>query len=799
MIRLLPCVIKENGQTVSRTCVIKKIWQIRKIYQVRALCGRYLLIDATSMKAIFLIFLGLLFIIPGAFAQFNVPGESPTIHIHATQEEIIIDGALTEAVWQDQEVAGSFWQYFPMDSSRAVGKTELRMTYNDQYLYVGVRCETIGDEFVVASLKRDYTFAASDNVALVFDTYNDQNNAFVFGMNPYGVLREALIANGGRVIEDFVSSWDNKWYGEAVRQPGYWTAEFAIPFKTLRFKEGSTEWRFNCYRNDTQHNEWSTWHHIPRNFLTMDLGFMGRIVWDEPLRKPGANISVIPYVSAGMSRDFEDPEEQGPDWNTGIGGDAKIAVSSALNLDLTVNPDFSQVEVDQQVTNLDRFEIFFPERRQFFLENADLFGSFGQTRNNPFFSRRIGIAVDTTTGLNVLNPIYYGARLSGKLHDRLRVGLLNMQSAPLEQSGLPSFNYTVAAFQQQVYSRSNLSFIFVNKQAVNKKDYQGDYSDFNRVAGLEYRLATPDNRWKGKFYHHQAFTPDKQEHQFAQGAQIEYQRRRFRLEWAHNIIGNGFDAEVGFVPRKDYILMSPEAQIYFFPERGPFSRHSINIDTRFFLQIGKDGNTIIPQYGLSERQTEISWEFQLNNSSRGTLNLQEDELTLLADFDPTRLQEKGVVLEASTHYHFFSLNGEYTSDQRKKFFYTIMPNIGQFYNGFIAGLGGSLNFRYQPYGAIALNYSYNYVELDAPFRPVSIWLVGPRIDLTFSKKVFLTTFIQYNNQLDNLNINARFQWRFQPVSDFFLVYTDNYLTDPRRPFGVRNRSLVAKVTYWLNL
>lgn len=724
---------------------------------------------------------------------------APIIRAQPTDQKIEIDGELNESVWQQPDEQQPFWQYFPSDSLGATGITRLRMVYDDQFLYVGVRCETIGDSYVVASLKRDYRFASSDNITLLFDTYNDRTNAFVFGLNPYGVQREALIANGGRILDDFVSSWDNKWYGNARRYEGYWTAEFAIPFKTLRFQEGGTEWRFNCYRNDTQLNEQSTWHPIPRNYLIMDIGFMGRIVWEEPLRKPGANVSLIPYVNAGMARDFEDPAENKARWNTRLGGDAKIALTSALNLDLTLNPDFSQVEVDEQVTNLDRFELFFPERRQFFLENADLFSSFGQTRNNPFFSRRIGIAVDTTTGLNVLNPIYYGARLSGKLHDRLRVGLLNMHSAPLEQSGLPSFNYTVAALQQQVYGRSNLSFIFVNKTAVNQDDFHGDYNAFNRVAGLEYRLASVDNRWRGKFYHHQAFLTEKKEHRFAQGAQLEYIRRKYRLEWAHNFVGNGFDAEVGYVPRRDYILMSPEFQLFFFPKSGPFTQHSFNVDSRFFLQVGKDGNTIIPAYGLSERQTEISWMFELRNNTEGTITLQEDDLTLLSRFDPTRLQEKGVALPAGSHYHFWSIKGEYTSDQRKKIFYILEPNLGQFYNGHIAGMSGSLNFRYQPYGAVALNYSYNYVRLDAPFRPVSIWLVGPRIDLTFSKEMFLTTFVQYNNQLDNLNINARFQWRFQPVSDFFLVYTDNYLTDPMMPFQVRNRSLVAKITYWLNL
>ena len=732
-------------------------------------------------------------------AQELSSAEEMKINIQRTDETITVDGQLTEAVWQDQAREQSFWQYFPADSLSANGKTELWMTYDDQFLYVGIRCETPGDRFVVSSLRRDYIFPSSDNITLLFDTYNDQNNAFVFGMNAYGVQREALIANGGRQMNDFSSSWDNKWFGEAERQDGHWTAEFAIPFKTLRFQEGSTEWRFNCYRNDTQHNEWSTWHPIPRNYLIMDISFMGKIIWDEPLRKPGANISLIPYVNTGLSRNFENPEQDKAEWNSRIGGDAKIALSSSLNLDLTINPDFSQVEVDQQVTNLDRFEIFFPERRQFFLENADLFGSFGQRRVNPFFSRRIGIAVDTSTGLNVLNPIYYGARLSGKLNEKLRVGLLNMQTAPLEQSGLPSFNYTVAALQQRVYSRSNISFLFVNKDAINKEDYKGDYNAFNRLAGLEYRLASADNRWTGKIFHHQVFTPEKKEHQFSHGTQIEYLRRKYRLEWAHVVIGNGFDAEVGFVPRRDYILLSPEAQLFFFPTKGLFNQHSLTLDTRFFFNIGKSGNTIVPEYSLSERQLELTWELQFQNNTRASLILQENDLTLLNDFDPTRLQKDGVVLPASSQHHFINLSGEYTSDQRKKIFYTVMPTIGQFYNGLIAGMNGSLTFRYQPYGSIALNYSYNYVKLDEPFRPTSIWLVGPRIDFTFSKKIFLTTFIQYNNQFDNLNINARFQWRFQPVSDFFLVYTDNYITDPLQPFSVRNRFLVAKVTYWLNL
>lgn len=724
-----------------------------------------------------------------------------SIHVSQTQEKIVLDGELNEPAWQSASKAASFWQYFPMDTIQAQSQTEIWMMYDEANLYVATKCYSTGENYIVPSLKRDYVFTGSDNLTLVIDTYNDKLNAFVFGINPYGVRREALIANGGRMREDFNTSWDNKWRAEAKVHGNYWTAEFAIPFKSIRYTEGSQKWRFNCYRNDTQVNEISSWIQRPRNYIIMDLGFMGDIIWDKPLSKPGANVSIIPYASVSSLRDFEDFSQTKSKFSGDFGGDAKIGITSGLNLDLTFNPDFSQVEVDEQVTNLDRFEIFFPERRQFFLENADLFNGFGLTRVNPFFSRRIGVALDTTTGLNVPNPIVYGARLSGKINENLRVGLINMQTAKLEESGLPPFNFSVAALQQKVFNRSNLSFIFVNKEAVgNEPNGAGDvYEPFNRVAGLEYRLASADNRWNGKTFYHHSFGQDQPEHPFTHGFQLEYLGKRSRFEWAHLFVGNGYNAEVGFVPRKDYMLLSPEIGFFIFPKSGVFNQHSINLDNRIFLQVGKDGNTIVPKWGFSEREMELSWMAQLKDFSQGSLIVTESQVTLLNDFDPTRLQDSGIFLAAGSKYHYLSAAAEYTSDARRKFTYEVSPTIGQFFNGFRAGIQGNLGFRYQPYGAVLFNFSYNYVKLDKPFVPAKIWLLGPRFDFTFTKSLFFTTFVQYNNQLDNLNINARFQWRFAPVSDFFIVYTDNYLTEDFSQFTGRNRALVAKVTYWLNL
>lgn len=709
------------------------------------------------------------------------------------------DGILDEAVWATIPKASDFWQQFPVDSVKAEGNTELQMAYDEQNLYVAVTCYSKGDDWIVTSLRRDFSFRYNDNITLVLDTYGDQTNAFVFGINAYGVRREALIANGGRQISDFQSSWDNKWKGDAKIDGNVWVAELAIPFAAIRFQKGSNNWRVNCYRSETQHNEWSSLNRIPRNRLVMDLSYSTPINFEDPPKGGGSNISLIPFVAAATSRDFEDPTQTKAKSNFEFGGDAKIGITSGLNLDLTFNPDFSQVEVDRQVTNLDRFEIFFPERRQFFLENADLFGSFGLSRVNPFFSRRIGIAFDTLSGQNIQNPIIYGARLSGKINENLRVGLLNMQTAKEVENGLPGFNYTVAAVQQKVFSRSNVSFIFVNKQAVNGQDFNGEFNDYNRVAGFEYRLASANNEWGGKAFYHHAFSPEKKAYPFTTGVQIEKQVRDYRFEWAHVLIGNGFDAEVGFVPRRDYLLLSPEGGLFFYPKKGKINQHSINFDSRIFLQIGEDGNEIIKPWGLSERQFELQYSIDFKNNTGIELTINDTELTLLNDFDPTRLQDDDIFLPSGSKYQYLFGEATYSTDQRKLFYMEFGPTIGQFFNGSRLGLSTSATYRFQPYGTVSLNVNYNRVKLAEPFVPVDVWLIGPRFDLTFSKNLFLTAFFQYNNQQDNLNINTRFQWRFAPVSDLFIVYTDNYLTDSFSQFQSRNRALVAKVTYWLNL
>ena len=709
---------------------------------------------------------------------------SPEAFVKRIDGPVILDGVLDEAAWAEVTPASDFWQHFPTDSIISQFRTEVYLAYDETNLYVAAKCYAPGNSYIIPSLRRDYRAGGNDNITFLFDPFNDGANAFVFGMNPFGVRREALITEGGQSGDNWMSEWDNKWDGATSISDDHWTVEMAIPFKTLRFNAGSDQWRFNCYRFDTQSNEIMTWIRIPRNQSVMNLAFMGNMKWEEPLVKAGPNISVIPYAAAAFTRDREvDPSVN--DWKFNFGGDAKVAVTPGLNLDLTVNPDFSQVEVDQQVTNLSRFELFFPERRQFFIENSDLFGGFGRPDVNPFFSRRIGIVEDTATETNIANPIIAGARLNGKVNDDLRIGLLNMTTQEDRSNGLPTFNYSVAAVQHKVFKRSNIGAIFVNKQAFNPEP-NDLYDRYNRMFGIDYNLLSPDNRWTGKFFFHKAFMEGDVDDTWSHGAQLEYRVRKWKAGWSHAYVGENYDPQVGFVPRQDYFRIDPEFGWFFYPASGKLNT----------VEVGFDASVVFrPGFGRSDHLYSLEASGQFKNTGRFFVGVQNRYTYLIEEFEPTQ-QDDAIPLPDSTDYNDFSFTYSYRSDSRKRLSYVIRGNVGEFFDGFRFSVGGNFSYRFQPYGSIGINYNIDHISLQKPYPTETLVLFGPRMDLTFTKKLFFTAVVQWNEQIRNMNINARLQWRYLPVSDFFIVYTDNYATNGA---GLKNRSIVAKVTYWLNI
>ncbi|MDQ6762205.1 MAG: carbohydrate binding family 9 domain-containing protein, partial [Bacteroidota bacterium] len=405
--------------------------------------------------------------------------ESFQLHIHRATQPIKIDGVMDDAAWQSAEVTSPFFMVLPMDTSLANVKTEVRMCYDDNNLYLIAICfKAAPGPYFVESLRRDFNFGKNDNFLLFMDPFNDLTNGFSFGANAAGAQWDGTMYNGGSVD----LNWDNKWVSKVKNYGDKWVFEMALPFSSIRYKQGVKSWGINFSRNDLRAPEKSSWAPMPRQFPTASLAYTGNIIWDESPPASGANISLIPYVLGGLSRNHEN--NTAAKFRRDAGVDAKIAISTAVNLDLTVNPDFSQVEIDQQVTNLDRFELFFPEKRQFFLENGDLFANFGYPSIRPFFSRRIGLNA----------PINFGARVSGKPDKNWRIGAMDMQTGTVGESGLPSQNFVVVSAQRRVFSRSNIGFIFINKQSINYRTAPDSgkpaYSRYNRNAGIEYNLAS---------------------------------------------------------------------------------------------------------------------------------------------------------------------------------------------------------------------------------------------------------------------------------------------------------------------
>ena len=722
-----------------------------------------------------------------AFAQ--------SLSIKKASSTIKIDGVMDEAAWTEANVADHFKQSFPFDSSYAKAPTEVRVTYDNQNLYIFATMYNLGPrKYITPSLRRDFRGSANDAFSVQLDTYQDKTNAFHFGINPFGVQREGLVSNGGSDIEDLSLNWDNKWYSSTKILEDRWVCEFAIPFKTLRFKQGLDSWNVNFYRIDSEYNERTTWSPIPRIYPIVNLAFLQKLLWDAPLKNPGGNVSIIPYTATGILQDFINNKPTEKQFN--IGGDAKIAIGPALNLDLTVNPDFSQVEVDQQVTNLDRFEIFYPEKRQFFLENADLFASFGYSNARPFFSRRIGVSRDPTTGQNIQNTIYGGARLSGKINNNWRIGVLSMQAAEDNSINLPSYNYSMVAAQRKIFARSNIGAFIVNKQSFSNEqsDSSGTPTQFNRVVGMDYNLASKDNKWTGKLFYHHSIDQLKTDSAFAATASINFAVPNWEFSLLAQDIGANYNAETGFVRRKNYRRIAPEGYWNLYPKSKIINKHGPGFDIDYLWN---------DLYGALDWDANLWYRIGFQNTSNFFIRMRRDYVYLFSSFDPSG--SNGLKLPVGSDYHWNSVILGYQSNGRKPFFYNFQSRLGEYFNGHRQSIDGNFAYRFQPHFVLSVDFTYNRIRLPQPYNSSDLILIGPKFDITFSRNVFWTTYFQYNSQIHNVNINSRLQWRFKPVSDIFLVYTDNYASDSYTDDGInytkgqpKLRAIVVKITYWLN-
>jgi hypothetical protein len=690
------------------------------------------------------------------------------INTTETTNNINIDGILDEPAWKTADKATHFQRVLPTDTGFAAAQTEVKVIYNKSTLFVGIVCwDSTPGRRPVESLRRDFNFLKNDNFIVFIDTYNDQTNGFAFGVSAAGAQWDGVQANGGTVNLD----WDIKWRSAVKNYKDRWVAEFAIPFRSIRYNGGDKEWGINFSRLDLKTNEKSSWAPMPRQFATATLAFTGSLVWDKPLASSGMRFSLIPYVSGQTTQNNQAGEGFKRKANAGI--DAKVILSTSMNLDLTVNPDYSQVEVDRQVTNLDRFELFFPEKRQFYLENSDLFAKLGNDNLRPFFSRRIGLE----------SSVIAGARLSGKIGNNWRIGLMDIQTA--QNDTVPAGNFTVAAIQRQIFSHSNITAFLVNKQVMNiNNDLSLPGNTYNRVAGLEYNLASADNHWLGKAFYHQSLYPGAKGDAAAISANISYTTQYLNATLNQAWVGADYNAEVGYIRRQGYYELNPIFQYKFFPSSSNIADHGPGFKLDMFFD---------PSMNITDRETQVLYQVEWMNKSILVVDAKEVFIKLLYPFDPTN--DKGVPLDANMKFNWKEMGISFTSDIRKPFNYLISSRYGGYYGGTRFTAYGELYYRIQPYASLAIISSYNKISMPEPYKSAGFILVGPRLDITFTDKLFLTSLVQYNDQIDNINLNLRFQWRFAPVSDLFIVYTENALPGT---YKLKNRGLVLKLSYWFN-
>ena len=711
---------------------------------------------------------------------------SDSTYVKFTNQKIVIDGIDNETDWKIAEIKSNFWQWFPTDSLKALNQTEIRFLYDSNNIYVFIKCYEDKNNTIISSLRRDMG-RFSDFFLFTLDTFNDLTNAYAFGGNSVGVKKDEIIFNGGRTLgKDSNWDWDAKFDLKTKVYENFYTAEMKIPLSSIRFSNNSKLWRYNVYRRRINDNEFSTLFRVPQEQSFINLSYSKPLIFEKPLGKSKTPITIIPYINLLKSNNFEIGRKTN---DFQYGGDGRIYIGTGLNLDVTINPDFSQIEVDDQIINLTRFALRLPEKRQFFIQNSDLFSGFGDIyENQPFFTRRIGVTKDIN-GNTIQNKIHAGIRLSGKLTNKLRVGLLNMQTAEDEMNLIPSNNNTVLSFQQSIFSKSNFKFLFVNKQKTGKNNSLLNQEKYNRVLGFDYNFISKDDKIRGKVFFYNTFSPSVNKEGFSTGGWFNYNTRNNRFRTAFFKTTPNFTSDLGFTRRTDFKKNYTSYNRVFYPKSK--SLQSIEFGPQLYY-IDKPGLN----NQVTDRRLSANLSFNFKNMSGIDFEFSNSYIFLENNFDPTGANENSPINRGE--YETRQIEIEYGSTNRRKFRFKSNINIGGYFNGEKYSISNDFNFRIDKLMQASLKFRYDKIDLPDPQNSVALFLISPKVDFTFSKNIFWATFVQYSNFSNSLGINSRFQWRFAPLSDLFLVYTDNsnYIENDFIP---NFRTVNLKITYWINI
>ncbi len=686
-----------------------------------------------------------------------------------TETPIELDGQLDDPQWSLATPATGFTQNSPRDLEPATDRTVVRVLFDENNLYFGVYCYQDPDRIVISDLGRDFGVTENDVFGIGVDTRYDQRNGFVFFTNPGEAKEDAQISSDGL---EFTRDWDGIWDVVTQVQKDGWTAEIVIPFKTVGYNSQDYPiLGINFKRRIRHKNEDAHWSYIPRRFLLSRFSLEGRM---EGLRDipRSRNLRVKPFVTSTLKqRDLGVEEDNDLDAEAGL--DIKYRLSEGLTLDLTLNTDFSQVEVDTQQINLTRFSLFFPEKRDFFLENATLF-AFGDvpTERGPrsrsqetqlFYSRRIGLSP-----VGQALPLFGGARLSGRV-GKFSLGILNIHQE--ETYDFASNNFSVIRLRRDILSRSEIGAIFIDREGGGTGDYNRTYGlDLNMQLRQEFTIngfiaATQSPDLEGDNVHAKISSKWEDDFWYTQGLFAE--------------IGENFSPQVGFVPRRG--IRNYQYDLGFNPRTGGdayIREFQPNYSIKYFTDRDNRTRTKEGHYGV---------QILFRDGSRFGVNYDTHFERLLTPFriHPTMTISPG-------DYFFNDWGMQYSSDRSQLLFGSLLMSRGDFYDGrkTSARLGGGLAVR--PNLLTELTYEYNSVDvLAGDFRAD---LYGLRFNYSFNPKTFFDAFIQYNESTGKVLTNVRFNWEHRPLSHFSVVLTEDRLTGSSVNLF---RALIFKYTHLL--
>ena len=682
-----------------------------------------------------------------------------------TEAEITIDGEINEPAWQTAQPATDFIQRAPAEGQPASRPSVVRLLYDKENLYVGAYLyDARPDLIVVNDITRDSGAGRQDSFGVVLDTFRDRRNGYNLSISPLGSMRDTQFFNEG---QDVNRNWDVVWHVETRIQEDGWTAEYAIPFKSLRFSRDEDQvWGVQFYRSIRRINESDSWMPIPSRFRN----YSQRISYAGDLHglkgvQPGNNLKVKPYLLGGVSRFAS--RGQGSEGNLDGGVDIKYGLTSGLTLDLTVNTDFSQVEADTQQVNLSRFPLFFPEKREFFLENTGNF-RFEAPGNNQallFHSRRIGLA----GGLPV--PILAGARMTGRAGPYY-LGLMNIQTR--SDRDIPATNFAVARVRRNILANSDIGAMFLNSQSRLPEDY-------NRSYGADVNFLFFDRRLKAGGMLARTETPGLEGRDWLKSAETAWDDGLFRFTGYFLDIQKNFNPEVGFVRRPGNKILHGEAGLRFFQEpESSLGRYIREISPHLTSE-----QILLPGNSTETKLLRPHLRVEFQDSGFFQVEYVQNFERLSEPFDITR---RFTVPIGDYHFNEYSLR--YSSNNSTAVAGNIQYRNGTFYHGTKQTL--RLGATYRPNYRLTTSLSYELNDIEFPDQGAfTIHLVGVNMKYAFNSKAFVTAFVQYNNDTNRLSSNIRFRLIHRPLSDLYLVYNDvrDHLQD------LDDREFVLKYTY----